>query len=76
MKVYFPSPPKFPDGGKMSQHLNNLKIGDTIMMKGPKGHLDYKGRGVFSIARRRDNIVEYRKKKIGMIAGISLSGLE
>jgi len=29
--------PKFPEGGKMSQHLDSLKIGDTMLMRGPKG---------------------------------------
>ena len=29
--------PKFPDGGKMSQYLDSLKIGDTVDMRGPKG---------------------------------------
>jgi len=29
--------PKFPNGGKMSQHLDSLKIGEAIEMKGPKG---------------------------------------
>lgn len=29
--------PKFPDGGKMSQHLDSLEIGDTVDMRGPKG---------------------------------------
>jgi len=29
--------PKFPEGGKMSQHLDSLKIGDTMDMRGPKG---------------------------------------
>jgi cytochrome-b5 reductase len=37
--------PKFPAGGKMSQHLDSLKIGDTIDMKGPKGHMEYLGNG-------------------------------
>jgi cytochrome-b5 reductase len=37
--------PKFPDGGKMSQHLDSLKIGDMIDIKGPKGHMEYLGRG-------------------------------
>lgn len=31
-------------GGKMSQHLASLKVGDTILMKGPKGHVDYTGK--------------------------------
>lgn len=37
--------PKFPDGGKLSQHLDSLKIGDTIDIKGPKGHMEYLGNG-------------------------------
>ena len=32
--------PKFPEGGKMSQHLDSLQIGETIAMKGPKGHME------------------------------------
>ena len=41
--------PKFPEGGKMSQHLDSLKIGDTMLMRGPKGEwvavADEEGRG-------------------------------
>ncbi|KAJ8935054.1 hypothetical protein NQ318_002683, partial [Aromia moschata] len=33
--------PKFPDGGKMTQHLESLKIGDTIDVRGPSGRLQY-----------------------------------
>lgn len=70
IKIYYKNVhPKFPDGGKMSQHLASMKIGDSILMKGPKGHLDYKGKGNFTIAHRRDNIISYKKKKIGMVAG-------
>lgn len=29
--------PKFPEGGKMSQHLDSLNVGDTVEMRGPKG---------------------------------------
>ena len=53
----------------MSQLLASLAVGDSILMKGPKGHLDYKGKGLFTIAHKRDNIVTYKTKKIGMIAG-------
>jgi cytochrome-b5 reductase len=56
------------EGGKMSQHLNDLKIGDTILMKGPKGHLEYLDKGSFTITKRGETTT-YRKKKIGMIAG-------
>lgn len=37
--------PKFPDGGKLSQYVDSLKIGDTIDIKGPKGHMEYLGNG-------------------------------
>ena len=44
--------PKFPEGGKMTQYLESLAIGDTIDVRGPSGHLVYKGRGVFDIKVR------------------------
>lgn len=37
-------------------------------MKGPKGHLDYHGRGNFTITKKNKG-VKYHKRKIGMIAG-------
>lgn len=52
----------------MSQHLDSLKIGDSILMKGPKGHLDYQGRGTFTI-KHKGEITTYHKKKLGMVAG-------
>lgn len=39
--------PSFPDGGKMSQHLDSLEIGDEIECKGPFGDITYKKAGVF-----------------------------
>ena len=45
-KVYFKNVhPKYPDGGKMSQYLDSLKIGDTVDIRGPSGKLTYVGRG-------------------------------
>jgi len=38
--------PSFPDGGKMSQHLDSLEIGDEIECKGPFGDITYKKAGV------------------------------
>ena len=63
--------PKFPAGGKMSQHLDSLKVGDTVDMRGPKGHLDYHKNGAFTIhpLRKRDPSEERKAKHIGMIAG-------
>ncbi|OQR91314.1 NADH-cytochrome b5 reductase, partial [Thraustotheca clavata] len=72
VKVYFKNVhPKFPDGGKMSQYLNAMKIGDSIEVSGPKGKLTYVGKGVCNFKHRvKDTNVEVRKaKKIGMIAG-------
>lgn len=37
--------PKFPEGGKMSQYLDSMKIGDVIDFRGPNGLLVYKGSG-------------------------------
>jgi Na+-transporting NADH:ubiquinone oxidoreductase subunit NqrF len=43
IKVYFPNThPKFSEGGKMSYYVDNLKLGETIELKGPKGNLEYK----------------------------------
>lgn len=61
--------PKFPEGGKMSQHLDSLKIGDTIEMKGPKGHMTYKGQGKFSLQLMKKPLEERHAKHFGMIAG-------
>ena len=69
VKVYPPCPPKFPTGGKMSQHLDGLKIGDKILMKGPKGHVDYKRNGHFTLKRKGDEKTSHQVKTLGMIAG-------
>ena len=69
IKVYFPLEPRFPKGGEMSQHLDRLKIGDTMQMKGPKGHLDYKGKGKFTIKKGTNPLQKYSMKKIGMVCG-------
>ena len=46
VKVYFKGVnPNFPEGGKMSQHLESMKIGDAIDVKGPIGEFVYQGRG-------------------------------
>jgi len=49
VKVYFAGVhPAFPKGGKMTQHLESLKIGDTIDVKGPIGDFVYTGKGSFT----------------------------
>jgi len=61
--------PKFPDGGKMSQHLDSLKIGDTIDMRGPKGHLEYSTKGKFTVKQMRKPLEHRSASHFGMIAG-------
>uniref|UniRef100_A0A8D0GCE8 NADH-cytochrome b5 reductase n=1 Tax=Sphenodon punctatus TaxID=8508 RepID=A0A8D0GCE8_SPHPU len=71
IKVYYKNVhPKFPEGGKMSQHLDSMKIGDMINFRGPNGLLVYKEAGKFAI--RPDKKSEARiksAKHVGMIAG-------
>lgn len=65
IKVYFAGVhPKFPDGGKMSQHMESLSIGDTLQVKGPLGHFEYKGRGQFVLKGK-----QRFAKKIGLLCG-------
>jgi len=63
--------PKFPDGGKMSQHLDSLKIGDTVDMRGPKGHMTYHKNGAFTVhpMLKKDPDEKRTAKHFGMIAG-------
>ncbi|CAG2166948.1 unnamed protein product [Oppiella nova] len=71
VKVYFSNThPKFPEGGKMSQYLEAMKIGDKMQIRGPNGLLEYKGRGKLSVKpdkKKPPVLQDY--KKIGMIAG-------
>lgn len=53
----------------MSQHLDSLRIGDTIDMRGPKGHLTYLGKGAFTVKLMRKPLQERSAKHFGMIAG-------
>ncbi|XP_023944320.1 NADH-cytochrome b5 reductase 3 isoform X2 [Bicyclus anynana] len=71
IKVYFRNVhPKFPEGGKMSQHLESMKLGDTIDVRGPSGRLQYANNGVFMIKKlRKDPPVRIVAKKLNMIAG-------
>lgn len=62
--------PKFPEGGKMSQHLESLAIGDRIAFRGPSGRLQYLGAGKFSIKKlRKDPAQIYEADKVSLIAG-------
>ncbi|XP_055453395.1 NADH-cytochrome b5 reductase 2 [Psammomys obesus] len=71
IKIYFKNVhPKYPEGGKMTQYLENMKIGDTILFRGPTGRLFYDEPGTLSV--KKDKMSEPEKKLVhhlGMIAG-------
>lgn len=47
LQVYYKnSHPAYPEGGKMSQYLDNMAIGDTIDFRGPNGLLVYQDNGM------------------------------
>ncbi|KAL0040785.1 hypothetical protein WJX79_005466 [Trebouxia sp. C0005] len=65
VKVYFANNnPAFPLGGRMTQFMEKMAIGDTIDVKGPLGHFIYKGRGVYSHHGKEGKV-----KQMSMIAG-------
>lgn len=71
IKIYFKNVhPDYPEGGKMTQYLENMKIGDTILFQGPCGRLFYRGQGKFSIkAYKTSECEEKLACELGMIAG-------
>eukprot|EP00112_Aurelia_sp_Birch-Aquarium-sp1_P025716 Seg8713.1 transcript_id=Seg8713.1/GoldUCD/mRNA.D3Y31 product="NADH-cytochrome b5 reductase 3" protein_id=Seg8713.1/GoldUCD/D3Y31 len=70
IKVYFAGVhPRYPEGGKMSQHLESLKIGDTIDVRGPSGKLTYAKAGLLEIKDGTKPLVKRHCKNVGMIAG-------
>eukprot|EP00211_Chloroparvula_japonica_P007616 CAMPEP_0119121702 /NCGR_PEP_ID=MMETSP1310-20130426/2210_1 /TAXON_ID=464262 /ORGANISM="Genus nov. species nov., Strain RCC2339" /LENGTH=331 /DNA_ID=CAMNT_0007111279 /DNA_START=34 /DNA_END=1029 /DNA_ORIENTATION=- len=56
---------RFPDGGKMSQYLDSLHVGDKVKCQGPYGLIEYHGGGVFSQSRKK----KAPMRKVSMIAG-------
>lgn len=71
IKVYFKNVhPKFPEGGKLSQYLDSMKVNDTIDVRGPSGLLTYNGKGEFAIRPdKKSPPVKRVVQKVGMIAG-------
>lgn len=72
--------PNYPSGGRMTQYLESLQVGDRINMSGPGGKLYYFGYGKFSIKRPSvgnilktlmyGNVVNNAtRKQLGFIAG-------
>ncbi|XP_029552812.1 NADH-cytochrome b5 reductase 2 [Salmo trutta] len=71
VKVYYKNTHRnYPDGGKMSQYLDAMSIGDKIDFRGPNGLLVYTGNGKFAIRPDKKSEAKVRKfKHVGMIAG-------
>ena len=55
---------RFPDGGKMSQYFDGLKVGDEVSLSGPVGMTEYVGAGKWLHGRR-----EIKATHVGMMAG-------
>lgn len=65
VKIYFKGiNMSFPQGGLMSQHLDSLRIGETVDVKGPLGHIHYLGKGSYEV----DGEVHFMKS-CAMLAG-------
>jgi nitrate reductase (NAD(P)H) len=63
IKVYTPCE-RFPEGGKMSQYVDTLKIGDELDMRGPVGEFEYVANGRFLLDGH-----EAKARCYNMIAG-------
>ncbi|KAK9727357.1 Nitrate reductase [NADH] 1 [Basidiobolus ranarum] len=67
VKVYFKGThPKYPNGGKFSQYLDSLEIGDTVEVKGPMGEFNYDGHGRYRVERKH---LKGQARNFAMIAG-------
>ena len=65
IKTYYKDEhPRFPDGGWLSQYMDNMKVGDELDFKGPTGKIVYDGNGVFDIKGEKK-----KYKRIGCISG-------
>mmetsp|Transcript_23033 Transcript_23033/g.63047 ORF Transcript_23033/g.63047 Transcript_23033/m.63047 type:complete len:274 (-) Transcript_23033:567-1388(-) len=64
IKVYKGGGEKFVDGGKMSQYLDSLRVGDKMDISGPWGMHEYLGKGNFKSGTKT-----LQASKVGMMAG-------
>jgi nitrate reductase (NAD(P)H) len=63
IKAYHPCD-RFPEGGKMSQHLEKLNVGESVDFRGPVGEFDYIADGNFLLDGE-----ECKATRFNMIAG-------
>jgi len=80
IKVYFPLLPRFPEGGKLTQFMNDLKLGDTLKFKGPLGEYIFHDDVLHprtGLPKPKDALLTFTKvgegkstfNKLGLIAG-------
>uniref|UniRef100_A0A8C5LE68 NADH-cytochrome b5 reductase n=1 Tax=Jaculus jaculus TaxID=51337 RepID=A0A8C5LE68_JACJA len=71
IKIYFKNVhPKYPEGGKMTQYLENMNTGDTVLCRGPAGRLFYLEPGKLAIKAYPSSKSEEKLVcHLGMIAG-------
>ena len=53
----------------MSQYLDSLSIGDTMLCRGPNGKVEYCGRGLFRIKEPGKAERQCVARQVGLIAG-------
>eukprot|EP01013_Petalomonas_cantuscygni_P029659 TRINITY_DN5540_c0_g2_i1.p1 TRINITY_DN5540_c0_g2~~TRINITY_DN5540_c0_g2_i1.p1 ORF type:complete len:305 (+),score=58.56 TRINITY_DN5540_c0_g2_i1:110-1024(+) len=58
--------PRFPDGGKLSQWLDTLNVGDAASIRGPIGKIHYNGCGTWTVGPTR---LPGTFRRLGMVAG-------
>lgn len=63
IKVYAPTD-RFPEGGKMSQLLDTVEIGETVEIKGPVGEIEYTEPGKFLLKKKLKSVTH-----VAMLAG-------
>ncbi|KAL8454030.1 hypothetical protein Emag_001602 [Eimeria magna] len=64
VKVYSANSKEFVDGGKLSQFLGSLEVGEEVEVGGPVEKIRYIGPGLFQLGKRR-----VAKKEVGLLAG-------
>ncbi|KAH8061406.1 hypothetical protein JL722_4023 [Aureococcus anophagefferens] len=70
IKAYRPLPPRFPDGGALSQHLcDRIAVGSEVEFRGPMGEIEYLGGGAFEVHDDKGVKKRIAVKRAGLIAG-------
>lgn len=80
IKVYFPLLPRFPEGGKLTQFMDGMSLGDTLKFKGPLGEYIFNTDVLHprtGLPKPKDALLTFTKNsdskstfnKLGLIAG-------